>query len=280
MLKFLRIRHLATIEDISLDLADGFTVLTGETGAGKSVIIDSIRLVCGDKGTPDLVRAGSDEATVEAIFALPDGFEDAAGLFSPGDEDVVLRRTVPRDGNGKAYCGGVARPGPEAQGSLAAPGRDLRTERPHLPSPARKPSRVPRSDGGIDRIGRGDGGGRPGTAPPRPPEGGMDGQGAGTRPAARLPVLPDPGDRESRAPAGRRGGAPRPAACPEERREDPRADRAGARSRLCGRDLDPRPPGAARPHPRRIRPVRSRARGHGRIARSVPASSSGSSPTG
>jgi DNA repair protein RecN (Recombination protein N) len=110
MLKFLRIRHLATIEDISLDLEGGFSVLTGETGAGKSVIIDSIRLVCGDKGTPDLVRAGSAEATVEAIFSPPEGFEDAGGLLSPGDENIVLQRTVPRDGNGKAYCGGVLVP--------------------------------------------------------------------------------------------------------------------------------------------------------------------------
>jgi DNA repair protein RecN (Recombination protein N) len=110
MLKFLRIRQLATIEDIRLDLEGGFSVLTGETGAGKSIIIDSIRLVCGDKGSPDLVRAGSAEASVEAIFTPPDGVADDDGLLAPGDEDVVLQRTVPREGNGKAYCGGVLVP--------------------------------------------------------------------------------------------------------------------------------------------------------------------------
>jgi len=110
MLKFLRIRRLATIEDISLDLDSGFSVLTGETGAGKSIIIDSIRLVCGDKGAPDLVRAGSAEASVEAIFTTPEGPVDAGDLFAAGDEEVVIQRTVPRDGNGKAYCGGVLVP--------------------------------------------------------------------------------------------------------------------------------------------------------------------------
>ena len=71
MLKFLRIRNLATIEDIRLDLEAGFSVLTGETGAGKSIIIESIRLVCGEKASSDLVRTGRDEASVEAIFDRP-----------------------------------------------------------------------------------------------------------------------------------------------------------------------------------------------------------------
>jgi DNA repair protein RecN (Recombination protein N) len=110
MLKFLRIRQLATIEDIRLDLDDGFTVLTGETGAGKSIIIDSIRLVCGDKGSPDLVRAGSAEASVEAVFTPPAGSAGDGDLFSPGDDEIVLQRQVPREGNGKAYCGGVLVP--------------------------------------------------------------------------------------------------------------------------------------------------------------------------
>jgi len=110
LLKFLRIRNLATIEDLSLDLGGGFAVLTGETGAGKSIIIDSIRLVCGDKGAADLVRAGSAEASVEAIFTPPEGAAETADLFSPGDEEIVIQRTVPRDGTGKAYCGGVLVP--------------------------------------------------------------------------------------------------------------------------------------------------------------------------
>ncbi len=110
MLKFLRVRRLATIDDLSLDLGSGFSVLTGETGAGKSIIIDSIRLVCGDKGGPDLVRAGSPEASVEAIFTAPEGAAEAGDLFPAGDEDVLIQRTVPKEGGGKAYFGGVLVP--------------------------------------------------------------------------------------------------------------------------------------------------------------------------
>jgi DNA repair protein RecN (Recombination protein N) len=110
MLKFLRIRHLATIEDISLDFEDGFTVVTGETGAGKSIIIDSLRLVCGEKGGADLVRAGSPEASVEAIFSAPEGGDGGDGLLPAGGEDAVLQRTVASDGSGKAYCGGILAP--------------------------------------------------------------------------------------------------------------------------------------------------------------------------
>jgi DNA repair protein RecN (Recombination protein N) len=110
VLKHLRIRHLATIEDIRLDFAGGFTVLTGETGAGKSIIIDSLRLLCGEKGDGDLVRAGEAEASVEAIFSPPAGAPTADGLFGSDGEEVVLQRIVPRDGSGKSYAGGVLVP--------------------------------------------------------------------------------------------------------------------------------------------------------------------------
>ena len=115
MIKFLRIRNLATIEDISLDLADGFSILTGETGAGKSIIIDSIRLLCGEKASSELVRTGMPEASVEAIFFRP---EEAEGTERRGPDedggDLVIHRSIAEDGSGKAYCGGVLVPGKEA----------------------------------------------------------------------------------------------------------------------------------------------------------------------
>ncbi len=67
MIKSLRIRNLATIEDIELILKEGFSILTGETGAGKSIIIDGIRLVTGEKGSPDIIRTGKKETSVEVI---------------------------------------------------------------------------------------------------------------------------------------------------------------------------------------------------------------------
>ncbi len=104
MIKFLRIRNLATIEDIRLDLDPGFSVLTGETGAGKSIIIDSIRLVCGEKSSADLIRTGRAEASIEAIFTRP----DAPALDGSGD--LVLQRQITTDGTGRAYFDGVLTP--------------------------------------------------------------------------------------------------------------------------------------------------------------------------
>jgi DNA repair protein RecN (Recombination protein N) len=98
MIRYLRIRNLATIEDVRLDLEPGFSVLTGETGAGKSIIIDSLRLVCGEKGSADLVRAGAAEATIEAV-AEP-----------PGAAERVVHRSVAGEGSGKAYLDGVLVP--------------------------------------------------------------------------------------------------------------------------------------------------------------------------
>ncbi|MBM3310927.1 MAG: DNA repair protein RecN [Candidatus Aminicenantes bacterium] len=98
MIRHLRIRNLATIEDIALDLGPGFSVLTGETGAGKSIIIDGLRIVCGDKGSPDLVRGGASEAVVEALASSADGTETA------------VQRSIPPEGPGKAYLDGVLAP--------------------------------------------------------------------------------------------------------------------------------------------------------------------------
>ncbi len=101
MIKYLRLRNLATIEDIRIDWEGGFSVLTGETGAGKSIIIDGIRLVCGEKGSTDLVRAGAAEASVEAIFSRPDG--------EAGDGDLILQRLLSA-GGGRAYQDGILVP--------------------------------------------------------------------------------------------------------------------------------------------------------------------------
>lgn len=100
MIKFLRIKNLATIEDIEINLDQGFSILTGETGAGKSIIIDSIRLILGEKGSPDLIRTGKSEASVEAIFELPDKEK----------EELFIQRQVSSEGGGKAYINGILAP--------------------------------------------------------------------------------------------------------------------------------------------------------------------------
>ncbi|MBM3293592.1 MAG: DNA repair protein RecN [Candidatus Aminicenantes bacterium] len=98
MIRHLRIRNLATIEDIALEFEPGLAVLTGETGAGKSIIIDGLRLICGEKGGPDLVRSGAKEAVVEASAATAEGTE------------VAIQRSVGLEGPGKTYLDGVLVP--------------------------------------------------------------------------------------------------------------------------------------------------------------------------
>ncbi|MBN1940288.1 MAG: DNA repair protein RecN [Candidatus Aminicenantes bacterium] len=106
MIKFLRLRNLATIEDVRIDFEDGFSVLTGETGAGKSIIIDGIRLVCGEKGSADLVRSGAEEASVEAVFSPSVGTGESGGT----DEGDILLQRLLSPTSGKAYLNGVLVP--------------------------------------------------------------------------------------------------------------------------------------------------------------------------
>jgi len=110
MLKSLRIRNLATIEDLEIGFEEGFSILTGETGAGKSIIIDGIKLILGEKSTPEMIRTGKSEASVEAVFELPrDAEKGCEPLFADGDE-VLIQRQLPSDGAGKAYVNGVLVP--------------------------------------------------------------------------------------------------------------------------------------------------------------------------
>jgi DNA repair protein RecN (Recombination protein N) len=110
MLGSLRIKNLATIEDLEIHFQGGFTILTGETGAGKSIIIDGIKLVLGDKASPDLIRTGRTEATVEAVFhlTLPKGV--SADLASCEEGEVLIQRHITQEGTGKAYLNGVLVP--------------------------------------------------------------------------------------------------------------------------------------------------------------------------
>lgn len=110
MIKFLRVRNLATIEDLTLSFEDGFSILTGETGAGKSIIIDAIRLILGEKASPDLVRTGRAEALVEAVFDVSGERLDLEGLPGPEDGELLVQRSVTAQGAGKASVNGVLVP--------------------------------------------------------------------------------------------------------------------------------------------------------------------------
>ena len=68
MLRFLRIKHLAVIDSVEVEFDPGLNVLTGETGAGKSILVEAVGLLLGGRASGDLVRTGEDAATIEAIF--------------------------------------------------------------------------------------------------------------------------------------------------------------------------------------------------------------------
>ena len=107
MLIELRIRNFAIIESLTLPLAPGFNVLTGETGAGKSIIVGALALLLGERASTDLIRTGADRAIVEGVFDIGDKSEIAQMLDERGIEleegRVVLRREVSATGRTRAW---------------------------------------------------------------------------------------------------------------------------------------------------------------------------------
>src|SRR5262245_37354963 len=108
MLIGLWIRDVVLIEALDLSIGPGLTALTGETGAGKSIILDALGLATGARADAGLVRRGAAQAAVSAIFAPAVDHPvweilEAKGLSYARDEDLVLRRTVSADGRSRAF---------------------------------------------------------------------------------------------------------------------------------------------------------------------------------
>src|SRR5271166_4210974 len=106
MLTALSIRDVVLIERLDLTFGDGLTVLTGETGAGKSILLDSLGLALGARAETGLVRASAEQASVTACFSAPDNHAVSAVLEEHGlatDDEIVLRRVVTRDGRSRAF---------------------------------------------------------------------------------------------------------------------------------------------------------------------------------
>jgi len=112
MLTELRVRNFAIIEQLTLPLARGFNVLTGETGAGKSIIVGALGLLLGERANTDVVRTGAEKALVEGTFDVSDRPEIAALLDERGidveESTVVLRREVAAAGRARAWVNGSA----------------------------------------------------------------------------------------------------------------------------------------------------------------------------
>src|SRR5688572_26336366 len=95
MIRFLAIRNLAVIESVAVDFEHSFNILTGETGAGKSILVEAVGLLLGGRATQDLIRTGEDVATVEAIFETEDGHE------------LIVRREITSQGRSRAFINGA-----------------------------------------------------------------------------------------------------------------------------------------------------------------------------
>jgi DNA repair protein RecN (Recombination protein N) len=94
MLRFLKISHLAVIDAVEVEFDPGFNVLTGETGAGKSILVEAVGLLLGGRASGDLVRTGEDAASIEAVF-------------ENGGDELIVRREITAQGRSRAFVNGA-----------------------------------------------------------------------------------------------------------------------------------------------------------------------------
>src|SRR4051794_17627605 len=156
VLRRLRIENLVLIREAELELVPGLNAITGETGAGKTILAQAVGLLLGSRGDPALVGAAGAEAYVEAELDLPDGLLDEEGLegladLRPEDEEgLVLARRVFSDGRTRAYAWGRA----AAREDLAAVGERLPPMSGQFEQ--RRAARRPYPPGGLDAFLRGE----------------------------------------------------------------------------------------------------------------------------
>ncbi|NTW66452.1 MAG: DNA repair protein RecN [Nitrospirae bacterium] len=128
MLKELNIKNFAIIDQLRVEFRPGLNVFTGETGAGKSIVVDALNLALGERASGDLIRTGSDEAVVEAAFDLNGsgaravtGILAEQGIGMEKGEDLIIRRVISSSGKNKIYINGSL----ANLATLAAVGRHL-----------------------------------------------------------------------------------------------------------------------------------------------------------
>ncbi len=116
MLRHLRATNFAILSDVEIELGIGMNVLTGETGAGKSLIVEAVNLLRGGRASADIPRTGADEAVVEATVSIPDDLRarvasvlEGAGLPipDPDDDALFIRRIIQRGGRSRCYVNGA-----------------------------------------------------------------------------------------------------------------------------------------------------------------------------
>ena len=109
MLVELRLENYAVIDNLAIEFAPGLNLLTGETGAGKSILIDALALLLGNKASPDVIRTGADRALISAVFEVESGAEkiviqvlESNGIDSD-HESIILRREIAATGKGRVF---------------------------------------------------------------------------------------------------------------------------------------------------------------------------------
>jgi DNA repair protein RecN (Recombination protein N) len=113
MLRSLRIRNLALVEELEWELPAGFTAVTGETGAGKSVILGALKFLLGERADRGVVRSGATSAGIEAVFSLGETSEidsllEESGVDPCQDGELILKRSIAAEGSGRQFINGSA----------------------------------------------------------------------------------------------------------------------------------------------------------------------------
>jgi DNA repair protein RecN (Recombination protein N) len=114
MILELRIKNFAIIDELDLSFSKGFNILTGETGAGKSIILNAVQLLLGDRASEELIRSSEEEASVEALFDISENREVQGRIQEKGQrlsgveegDSLLVRRVILRSGRGKAFING------------------------------------------------------------------------------------------------------------------------------------------------------------------------------
>src|SRR5277367_4383740 len=114
MLRQLQIRDFAIIESVELDFAPGMTVLTGETGAGKSMLVDALEILAGGRGGADIIRAGAERADISAIVQIGEQGGALRRLLEEHsiseDSELTIRRVIGNDGRSRSWLNGQTVP--------------------------------------------------------------------------------------------------------------------------------------------------------------------------
>src|SRR5713101_938739 len=109
MLRELQIRNFALIDELELSFEPGLNVITGETGAGKTILMAALELAVGGKASAEVIRTGEDEAAIDAVFTLESAVREGLGAagFDGSTDELLVRRALARSGRNRIHLNGA-----------------------------------------------------------------------------------------------------------------------------------------------------------------------------